>query len=80
METPINLDACPFCKQPAKLIRNRLWWREYGFEGKHSYYVGCVNPTCKIQPHTKTHDDIHVETDVAINNAIRDWNKGEVNK
>ena len=70
----IRIDICPFCKQPAKLFRNRLWWKEYGYEGKYIYHVGCDNRNCPVQPRTKTYDDTYVDTDIAITDAISDWN------
>ena len=79
LQTNIKIDICPFCKKPVNLFRNRLWWKEYGYEGRHSYYVGCDNPDCTVHPRTKSYNDIYIETEVAINDAIRDWNwnKGE---
>jgi len=74
VEVNKSIDICPFCKQPAKLFRNRLWWKEYGYEGCYSYHVGCDNPYCSMKPSTKSQDDIYTDTDVVINSVINDWN------
>lgn len=68
------IDICPFCKEPVKLFRERLWWKEYGYIGNYRYYVGCDNPDCSVRPRTKTHNDIYVETEMAIQETIKDWN------
>lgn len=69
-----RIDICPFCKKPARLFTNRLWWKDYGYIGNYRYYVGCDNPSCKVRPRTKSYNDIYVETEVAIREAIKDWN------
>lgn len=74
LHTDKNLGVCPFCQQPVKLYRDRLWTNNgHGYYGNYDYEVGCLNIDCDVQPHTKSISDIYRTPNEAINISIKRW-------
>ena len=69
------IKECPWCHRMPKLFKTPLWKGSHGYPGNYEYYLSCKNPNCKIQPRTKSYNDIYsmMEED-CINHAIKDWN------
>lgn len=66
---------CPFCHVLPDIIKNPLWHGSQGYYGNYDYYVACRNKDCKIQPRTKSYNDIYDMTEQeCIDKAIEDWN------
>lgn len=67
---------CSFCHDMPILVKDPLWNRSHGYHGKYEYYVACKNKRCKINPKTKSYNDIYdMSEQECIKKAIEDWNK-----
>lgn len=66
---------CPFCHDTPSIIKDPLWTNYHGYYGNHKYYVACENIDCKIQPRTKSYNDIYdMKEQECIDKSIEDWN------
>lgn len=68
-------DECPFCHNMPVLVKNPLWSDSHGYHGNYEYYVACKNEKCKINPRTKSYNDIYdMSEKECIEKVIEDWN------
>ena len=64
------LQDCPWCHSKPMIIQDPI----RGYKGNFDYYVACINPNCKVNPHTQYYNDIYESATKSIENAINDWN------
>lgn len=68
-------EDCPFCHNTPIIAKDPMWHGNRGYYGNYEYYVACKNENCKIQPRTKSYNDIYNMTEQqCINKSIDDWN------
>lgn len=69
-------EECPFCHGTPVLAKVSLWNGRHGYRGNYKYYVACKNEKCKVNPQTKSYNDIYGMTErECIEKSIEDWNK-----
>lgn len=73
--TGTSIKECPFCHDIPILNKDPLWNGSHGYHGNYEYYVGCRNGRCKINPRTKSYNDIYdMKEQECIEKVIEDWN------
>lgn len=66
---------CPFCHGIPIVAKDPLWHGSHGYYGHYEHYVACMNFDCKVQPKTKSYNDIYGMTEQeCIDKSIEDWN------
>lgn len=71
----VLLKECPFCHDMPILAKDPKWNASHGYHGHYEYYVACKNGKCKINPRTKSYNDIYdMSEQECIDKAIEDWN------
>jgi hypothetical protein len=66
---------CPFCHDIPIVAKDPMWHGSHGYYGNYEYYVACMNFDCKVQPKTKSYNDIYGMTEQeCIDKSIENWN------
>ena len=66
---------CPFCHDMPILAKYPLLYGGHGYYGNYEYYIACKNGKCKINPRTKSYNDIYeMSEQECIEKVIEEWN------